>query len=241
MMSEVRTIGVTLLSDRETERGRLLEVEKGVLARNQEIAAENRARFARHGLFVANVLSSPGSGKTTFLARMLRERPDLPAAVIVGDLATDNDAEALRSAGAEVVQIMTGGVCHLEAAMVSTAADQLVLDGKRLLLIENVGNLVCPASYDLGEALRIVLVSVTEGEDKPLKYPRMFKTADVVVINKMDIAEPVDFDGDAMRGNLATVCPRATVIEVSARTGAGMEAFYADLDARLAKGSVALG
>lgn len=240
-MSEKRTIGVTLLSDQATERGRVLEVEKGVLARNQQIAAENRARFARHGLFVMNVLSSPGSGKTTFLARMLRERRDLPAAVIVGDLATDNDAEILRAGGAEVVQITTGGVCHLEAAMVSGAADRLELDGKRLLVIENVGNLVCPASYDLGEGLRIVLVSVTEGEDKPLKYPTMFKTADVVVINKVDIAEPVGFDRETMRGNLAAVCPRATVFEVSARTGAGMEAFYADLDARLAKGSVALG
>lgn len=240
-MSERRTIGMTLLSDRETERGRLLEVEKGVLARNQEIAAQNRARFAGHGVFVLNVLSSPGSGKTTFLARMLRERRDLPAAVIVGDLATDNDGEILRSGGAEVVQIMTGGVCHLEAAMVSSAADRLELDGKRLLIIENVGNLVCPASYDLGEGLRIVLVSVTEGEDKPLKYPRMFKTADVVVVNKIDIAEPVEFDAPAMRANLAAVCPQAAVFEVSARTGAGMAAFYADLDARLAKGSATLG
>jgi len=239
-MSDRRTIGISLLSDRDEDRGRLLEVEKGVLARNQEIAEENRARFARAGLSVVNVLSSPGSGKTTFLARMLGDRPDLPAAVIVGDLATDNDAERLREGGAEVVQITTGGVCHLEAAMVAGAADRLELDGKRLLVIENVGNLVCPAAYDLGEGFRVVLVSVTEGEDKPLKYPRMFKTADVVVINKMDIAEAVGFDRSALRANLAAVCPQAAVFEVSARTGAGMPAFYAHLDGRLVEETVPL-
>lgn len=240
-MSDRRTIGISLLSDRDEERGRLLEVEKGVLARNQEIAMENRARFARAGLGVVNVLSSPGSGKTTFLARLLSDRRDLPAAVIVGDLATDNDAERLREGGAEVVQITTGGVCHLEAAMVAGAADRLELDGKRLLLIENVGNLVCPAAFDLGEGFRVVLVSVTEGEDKPLKYPGMFKTADVVVINKMDIAEAVGFDRPALRANLAAVCPQATVFEVSARTGAGMPAFYAHLDERLAGRAAPLG
>ncbi len=240
-MSDRRTIGISLLSDRDDERGRLLEVEKGVLARNQEIAAENRAHFARAGLSVLNVLSSPGSGKTTFLARLLRDRRDLPAAVIVGDLATDNDAERLREGGADVVQITTGGVCHLEAAMVAGAVERLELDGKRLLIIENVGNLVCPAAYDLGEGFRVVLVSVTEGEDKPLKYPRMFKTADVVVINKMDIAEAVDFDRDGMRANLAAVCPQATVFEVSARTGAGMPTFYAHLDERLAERAAPLG
>jgi len=240
-MSERRTIGISLLSDRDEERGRLLEVEKGVLARNQEIAAGNRDRFARAGVTVANVLSSPGSGKTTFLARLLGDRRDLPAAVIVGDLATDNDAERLRGAGADVVQITTGGVCHLEAAMVAGAADRLELEEKRLLVIENVGNLVCPAAYDLGEDFRVVLVAVTEGEDKPLKYPRIFKTADVVVVNKMDIAEAVDFDRDALRAHLADVCPQAAVFEVSARTGAGMPAVYAHLDERLARGTVPLG
>ncbi len=240
-MTDRRTIGISLLSDRDDDRGRLLEVEKGVLARNQEIATMNRARFAALGLTVLNVVSSPGSGKTAFLARLLRDRRDLRAAVIVGDLATDNDAERLREGGADVVQITTGGVCHLEAAMVSGAADRLELTGKRLLIIENVGNLVCPAAYDLGEGLRVVLVSVTEGEDKPLKYPRMFKTADLVVINKIDIAEAVGFDAEALHANLAAVCPQATVFEVSARTGAGMPAFYTHLERHLAQEAVPLG
>ncbi|MEJ2668693.1 MAG: hydrogenase nickel incorporation protein HypB [Deinococcales bacterium] len=236
-MSESRTIAVTVLTDHETDRGRLLEVERGVLARNAEIAADNRRRFAAHGLLVLNVLSSPGSGKTAFLARALETRRDLGAAVIVGDLATDNDGERLRAGGAEVVQINTGGVCHLEAAMVAGAADRLTLQGKRLLAIENVGNLVCPAAYDLGEGVRVVLVSVTEGEDKPLKYPAMFKTADVVIVNKMDLAEAVQLDREALHANLAAVCPQARVFEVSARTGAGMESFYAYLDERLATGA----
>jgi hydrogenase nickel incorporation protein HypB len=240
-MTDRRTIGISLLSDRDDDRGRLLEVEKGVLARNQEIATVNRARFAALGLTVLNVVSSPGSGKTAFLARLLHDRADLRAAVIVGDLATDNDAERLREGGADVVQITTGGVCHLEAAMVSGAADRLELAGKRLLIIENVGNLVCPAAYDLGEGLRVVLVSVTEGEDKPLKYPRMFKTADLVVINKIDIAEAVGFDAEALHTNLEAVCPQATVFEVSARTGEGMPAFYAHLDRHLATAAAPLG
>ncbi|HKI56761.1 MAG TPA: hydrogenase nickel incorporation protein HypB [Trueperaceae bacterium] len=235
-MSETRPVGISVLTDRETDRGRVIDVEKGVLARNDELAAMNRARFDRHGLLVLNVLSSPGSGKTTFLARLLRERRDLPAAVIVGDLATDRDADQLRGSGAEVVQITTGGVCHLEAAMVAGAAERLTLDGKRLLLIENVGNLVCPAAYDLGEGLRVVLISVTEGEDKPLKYPSMFKTADAVVINKMDLGEAVGLDEAALRANLEAQCPRAAVFAVSARTGAGMEPFYAYLDQQLRAG-----
>ncbi len=240
-MTDRRTIGISLLSDRTTERGRLLEVEKGVLARNQELADANRERFRQLGLLVLNVVSSPGSGKTTLLGRLLGDRPDLAAAVIVGDLATDNDAERLRASGAEVVQITTGGVCHLEAAMIAGAADRLRLDDRRLLVIENVGNLVCPAAYDLGEDLRIVLVSVTEGEDKPLKYPRMFKTADVVVIHKIDLAAAVGFDRDTLRANLAAVCPQARVFEASARSGAGLAEFQAFLDERLARGTAARG
>jgi len=233
-MPDTRPIGISVLSDKETDRSRVIQVEKGVLARNAELAAENRERFTCLGLLTLNVVSSPGSGKTTFLAKLLEGRRDLPAAVIVGDLATDRDADRLRLTGAEVVQITTGGVCHLEAAMIASAARRLTLEGKRLLIIENVGNLVCPAAYDLGEDLRVVVLSVTEGEDKPLKYPRMFKTADAVVINKMDIAAAVELDERALRANLAAVCPQARVFALSARTGAGMEAFHGYLEERLA-------
>src|SRR5262249_32019421 len=149
------------------------------------------------GLRVVNVLSSPGSGKTALLERTLADlAPAVRAAVIVGDLATDNDARRLRTTGAPVVQINTGTVCHLEAVMVARAAAELDLDGLDLLLIENVGNLVCPASYDLGEDARAVLLSVTEGEDKPLKYPKIFKTADAVVVSKVDLAAAAGFDRD---------------------------------------------
>ena len=240
-MTDRRTIGISVLANGSEERSRVLEVEKGVLARNQEIAEANRARFAEHDLLVVNVLSSPGSGKTELLARLLGARPELPAAVIVGDLATDNDAERLRASGADVAQIHTHGVCHLEAAMVASAADRLELDGKRLLIIENVGNLVCPASYDLGESLRMVLVSVTEGEDKPLKYPVIFKRADLVVITKTDLAEPVGFDDARLRANLQAVCPQATVFAVSARSGEGLPALLAHLEGRLASGRERLG
>lgn len=240
-MSETRAIGISVPGLGQDGGARRLEVERGVLARNQELAAANRSRFHAAGVLTLNVLSSPGSGKTTLLARLLSDRPDLPSAVIVGDLATDNDARRLHAAGCDVVQVTTGGVCHLEAAMVAGAADRLTLAGKRLLVIENVGNLVCPAAYDLGEDLRVVVVSVTEGEDKPLKYPTMFKTADAVLVNKMDIAEPVGLDLGALRANLAAVCPQAAAFEVSARTGSGMEAFYRYLDERLASGRADLG
>lgn len=233
-MPDTRDISISVLTGSASERGRVLSVEKGVMARNRELAEENRRRFAEHGLLVLNLLSSPGSGKTTFLARTLTDNRDLDAAVIVGDLATDNDADRLRSSGAQTVQIQTGGVCHLEASMVSRAADHLDLDACRLLVIENVGNLVCPASYDLGEALRVVLLSTTEGEDKPLKYPTMFKTADVVVVNKMDVADAVGFDRDTALANIHAVTPDATVFEVSARTGQGMDAWYGALHRHVA-------
>jgi hydrogenase nickel incorporation protein HypB len=231
-MAETRDIGLTVLSDLGEERGRVIQVEKGVMAFNQALADENRARFAEAGVLVINVLSSPGSGKTTLLARTLSELP-LRAAVIVGDLATDNDAERLRVGGAVAVQIQTGGVCHLEAAMIARAAEHLELKGLDLLIIENVGNLVCPASYDLGESLRVVLLATTEGEDKPLKYPKVFKTADVVLINKMDIAEAVGFDRERALANINLINPAATVLEVSARTGQGMSAWYDTLRAHL--------
>jgi hydrogenase nickel incorporation protein HypB len=177
-----------------------------------------------------NVLSSPGSGKTTLLRETIRALAhELRAGVVVGDLATDNDAKRLRESGAPVVQITTGTVCHLDAEMVARAVWELDLAGLNLLIIENVGNLVCPASYDLGEDLRVVLLSVTEGEDKPLKYPPMFQLADAVIISKIDLAAACGFDRDLAMANLQRVAPRAAVIETSARTGEGMDRWKAFL------------
>jgi len=172
------------------------------------------------------LIGPPGSGKTTFIRESVRRlEPDLKAGVIVGDLATDNDARRLRESGAPVVQVTTGTVCHLEAEMVGRAVQQLDLRDRNVLIIENVGNLVCPASYDLGEDLRVVLLSVTEGEDKPLKYPPMFQSADVVIISKIDLAAACGYDRAAALANLRRVSPRARIFETSARTGEGMDAW----------------
>lgn len=206
----------------------VLPIEMPVLAKNTEAAQRNRAWFEVRGLLVINVLSSPGSGKTTFIERTLTDlRERLPGAVVVGDLATDNDAARLRRSGAPVSQITTGTTCHLDADMVMRAVETLDLEGVRLLVIENVGNLVCPASYDLGERFRVVLLSVTEGEDKPLKYPTMFKTAHVVAITKTDMAVAAGFDREAALENIRRMSPQAAVVEVSSRTGAGMDSWYA--------------
>ena len=183
-----------------------------------------------------NVVSAPGSGKTTFIqmtALALQSR--LRMGVVVGDLATDNDAERLRTAGVPVVQITTGTVCHLEAEMVTRAVQQLDLDALDVLVIENVGNLVCPAVYDLGEDLRVVLLSTTEGEDKPLKYPPMFHSADVAVLTKMDLAGPAGFQREQALANLHRISHHAAVFEVSARTGEGMEAWCQFLIAQVAQ------
>jgi hydrogenase nickel incorporation protein HypB len=206
---------------------RQIEITQSILSKNDRLAERNRGFFWAKGLLVLNVLSSPGAGKTALIERMLMDLgATLPTAVIVGDLATDNDAQRLRRPGTEVVQITTGNACHLEAAMVSQAVQQLHLDGIQLLVIENVGNLVCPAAYDLGEDLRVVVFSVTEGEDKPLKYPTMFKIADVVIINKIDIAEVVGFDRETALRNIQQIAPQAQILEVSARTGQGMNTWY---------------
>jgi hydrogenase nickel incorporation protein HypB len=205
---------------------RVLEVRQAILEKNDRLAERNRGFFHARGLLVLNVLSSPGSGKTTFIretARRLGKR--LKTGVIVGDLATDNDAQRLRESGAPVVQITTGTVCHLEAEMVARALKELDLNGVGLLIIENVGNLVCPASYDLGEDLRVVLLSVTEGEDKPLKYPPMFQSAGVAVVSKMDLATACDFNRETVATNLKLLAPKAQVFEVSAKTGQGMDAW----------------
>jgi hydrogenase nickel incorporation protein HypB len=205
---------------------RVLEVRQAILEKNDRLAERNRGFFHARGLLVLNVLSSPGSGKTTFIretVHLLGKR--LKTGVIVGDLATDNDAQRLRESGAPVVQITTGTVCHLEAEMVANALKQLDLKGLDLLIIENVGNLVCPASYDLGEDLRVVLLSVTEGEDKPLKYPPMFQSAGAMVVSKTDLATACDYNRDAALANLHRLAPKAPVFELSAKTGQGMDAW----------------
>jgi hydrogenase nickel incorporation protein HypB len=208
------------------EPRRTVEVRQAILEKNDRLAERNRGFFRARDLLVLNFLSSPGSGKTTFIRESVRKLgPSLKTGVIVGDLATDNDAQRLRESGAPVVQITTGTVCHLEAEMVGRAVQRLDLAGLNLLIIENVGNLVCPASYDLGEDLRIVLLSVTEGEDKPLKYPPMFQSADVVVISKMDLAQACGYDRDTAMANIRRAAPKARIFETSAKTGQGLDAW----------------
>ncbi len=203
-----------------------MEVRRSILEKNDRLAERNRGFFEARGVLVLNVLSSPGSGKTTLISETVKALKDrLKTAVIVGDLATDNDAQRLRASGAPVAQITTGTVCHLEAEMVSRALKQMDLQGVDLLIIENVGNLVCPASYDLGEAVRVVLLSVTEGEDKPLKYPPMFQSANMVVVSKIDLAAACEYNRTTGLANIHRVAPQAPVFEVSAKTGDGMSAW----------------
>ena len=204
---------------------RTLAVHKSALALNQRLADQNRGWFRAKGLTVFNLLSSPGSGKTTLLERTLRDIPR--SAAIVGDLQTENDAVRLRASGAQAIQITTGATCHLDAHMVLHALERLQTDGLRYLFIENVGNLVCPASYDLGEDRRVVLLSVTEGEDKPLKYPVIFLHADLVLVSKIDLAAAVGFDRATALANVRQTAPKAKIVEISAKTGAGLDAWYA--------------
>ncbi len=205
---------------------RTVEVRQAILGKNDRLAERNRGFFRSRGMLVLNVLSSPGSGKTTLLSETLTQLAGRArAGVIVGDLATENDAQRLRASGAPVVQITTGTVCHLEAEMVARAAGKLELSALDILIIENVGNLVCPAAYDLGEDLRVVLLSVTEGEDKPLKYPPMFQAADMVILSKLDLAGPCGFNRDLALDNIRQMAPKARVLELSARTGEGMDAW----------------
>lgn len=200
------------------------QVNIPILDANDRLAERNRGYFEAKKLLVMNVFSSPGSGKTALIqatARMLRGK--LRMGVIVGDLATENDAERLRESGVPVVQITTGTMCHLDASMIARAMKELNLDELDVLVIENVGNLVCPAAYDLGENIRVVLLSTTEGEDKPLKYPPMFHCADVALITKSDLSEAVEFNREAALSHLNRIAHHARVLEVSSKTGAGME------------------
>jgi hydrogenase nickel incorporation protein HypB len=212
---------------------RLLEVRQNVMKRNDVLARTLRERFRDAGVYAVSLVSSPGSGKTAFLERTLTHlRRSCNVAALVGDLATDNDAARLARAEVPVRQIITGTVCHLEAEMVERALDGWNLRELDLLFIENVGNLVCPSSYDLGEALRLVLMSVTEGEDKPLKYPTIFNTADVALITKIDLATAVEFDLPAARHSIQSVHPEMPIFEVSAKTGEGMEGWFEFLQSR---------
>jgi len=203
---------------------RIVEVRRKILKENDVLAHSLRDRFQRSGLYVVSFVSSPGTGKTALLERLLTEmRAEYRVAALVGDLATENDAIRLARSGAPVKQISTGTICHLDAGMVDRALSEFKLDELDFLFIENVGNLVCPSSFDLGENLRVVLVSTTEGEDKPLKYPTIFNTADLAIITKSDLAQAVDFQREFLIANVHAVRPNLPVLEVSARSGVGMK------------------
>jgi hydrogenase nickel incorporation protein HypB len=219
---------------------RLIEVRKNVLKQNDLTARALREQFRAAGVFVVSLVSSPGSGKTMFLEKTLTLlREQCRVAALVGDLATENDAVRLARSQAPVKQITTGTLCHLEAAMVQNALQEWDLKQLDFLFIENVGNLVCPSSYDLGENLRLVLISVTEGEDKPLKYPTIFNSADVAVVSKMDLAAAVEFDWQAAYGNLQAVRPGMPVFKLSAKNGQGMDDYLSFLRKRLNESRVA--
>ena len=210
-----------------------LNLNRSLLEKNDRLAERNRGCFQAKKLLVLNIVSSPGSGKTTLIRETAaRLKGQLRLGVIVGDLATENDAARLREVGIPVVQITTGTVCHLEAEMVSKAAAQLDLDKLDVLVIENVGNLVCPADFDLGEDLRVVLLSTTEGEDKPLKYPPLFHSAQVAIITKCDLAAAAGFNREQALANLRRISHHANVFELSSRTGEGMKAWLAFLVAQ---------
>lgn len=215
---------------------RLVEVRRNVLKQNDIIARALREQFRIAGVFVVSLVSSPGSGKTTFLERTLTDlQPRYRVAALVGDLATENDAKRLARSKAPVKQITTGTLCHLEAAMVQSALQDWDLNELDFLFIENVGNLVCPSSYDLGESLRLVLMSVTEGEDKPLKYPTIFNSADVAVVTKNELASAVEFDWEAARKSIESVRPGMLIFRLSAKTGQGMDEYVTFLTQQLAE------
>lgn len=218
----------------EHEGAKKIAIETDILAKNNRLAQGNRELFAAKGIFVLNMVSSPGSGKTTLLERTLRDISGrFKSAVIEGDQQTDNDAVRIAATGVPVVQVNTGAVCHLDAHMVCHAVDDFDLDNMECLFIENVGNLVCPASFDLGEHHKVAVLSVTEGEDKPLKYPQMFRAADVMLLNKIDLAPYVAFDMEQCKEMARRVNPGITIFEVSATTGAGMDAWYDWLGKRI--------
>ena len=209
-------------------QARMVQIERDILAKNDAVAQRNRARLADRGIFALNLVSSPGSGKTTLLVRtieMLAGR--VPVAVIEGDQQTTFDADRIRATGAPAIQINTGKGCHLDAAMVETALDRLALREDSVLMIENVGNLVCPAGFDLGEAHKVVVLSITEGEDKPLKYPDMFAAASLMLLNKVDLLPHLSFDVERCLANARRVNPAIEIVQVSATSGEGMDGWLA--------------
>lgn len=204
--------------------GQVITVERQILKKNDDIAAENREFFRKAGVFVFNLLSSPGSGKTSLLEKTLEKLHDkYRIAVIEGDVQTDLDAQRISRFNVPAVQIVTKGGCHLEANLIQNAVENIDVENLDLLVIENVGNLVCPSNYDLGEHMKIVVVSTTEGDDKPLKYPKMFRVSDVMVVNKIDLLPYVEFDMDTIRKNALTINPNLTIFETSCRTGEGID------------------
>ncbi|HVA49961.1 MAG TPA: hydrogenase nickel incorporation protein HypB [Pirellulales bacterium] len=213
---------------------RILELRTKILKKNDELARALRADFGRLGVLVVNVVSGPGAGKTELLTQTLsRLNKDYRTAAVVGDLATENDARRLATSGSPVKQILTGTMCHLEADMVRDALADWSLGEIDFLFIENVGNLVCPSSWDLGEDVRVLVSSVTEGEDKPLKYPTLINSCDAVVISKTDLVAALDFDLGLLRNNIERVRPRVPVLETSAKSGAGLDAWVDLLRTRL--------
>ncbi|MEK9616818.1 MAG: hydrogenase nickel incorporation protein HypB [Deltaproteobacteria bacterium] len=209
------------------EQGRVIPLGTHLLAKNNQLAAENRAWFAEQRICVLNLVSSPGSGKTTLLEKTLSDlQGELPIAVVEGDQATLHDAERIRATGCEVIQINTGTGCHLEADMLRRGVDQLRLQESSLLFVENVGNLVCPALFDLGEWAKVVILSVTEGEGKPLKYPHMFRAAQLMLLNKVDLLPYLQFDLERCLNAALEINPTLKILQVSATTGEGMEEWY---------------
>lgn len=211
----------------------VITIERKVLEKNDALAGANREHFSRHGTFVINLVSSPGSGKTSILERTIRElRGRLKLAVIEGDVQTSLDAERVAKLDVPVVQIVTNGGCHLDAQLVHDALGRIDLGGVRLLIIENVGNLVCPSGYDLGEAMKVVVASTTEGDDKPLKYPAMFRNASVLLVNKIDLLPYVQCSLETLKGNALSINPALRIFETSCTTGAGIEAWCRWLENR---------
>jgi hydrogenase nickel incorporation protein HypB len=204
-----------------------LSLNQKILSRNEECAQKNKAFFKEQGILCLNVISSPGSGKTTTIARTIRDlKGRLEIAVIEGDIKTDTDAQKIRAAGAEAVQIETQGACHLSAEQVHNALKQLNTQSTDVVIIENVGNLVCPSAFDLGEQGRVVMLSVPEGDDKPVKYPGTFAGANAVLINKIDLMDYIDFNLERVLADIIAVNPDAVIFQVSAATGEGMNAWY---------------